>query len=134
MSGDLSQLWARADRCLQTKQLAKAEQLYSEIIEKEGQASTERLSLAYNNRGQSKYLRVDFRGSIEDYSKAIAVERDQAVYYYNRGLVHYRMGRFEPGIRDFEEALRLDAKFVDSKIALATAKEELRRKTEKLKA
>ena len=53
--------------------------------------SKEKLASAYNERGFTKYLFVDFDGAIDDYTKAIEL-KELAVYYYNRGLVHYRLG------------------------------------------
>ncbi|XP_046990853.1 uncharacterized protein LOC124595963 isoform X3 [Schistocerca americana] len=48
-------------------------------------------ALAYNNRGHIRYLQVNFDGAIEDYDKAIAIDPDLAVAYYNRGTVFYRL-------------------------------------------
>ena len=50
------------------------------------------LARAYNERGYIQYLRVDFDSAIDDYSKAIALNEDFTVAYYNRGLVQYRLG------------------------------------------
>lgn len=50
------------------------------------------LATAYNNRGQIKYLRVDFYEAIEDYTKAIHTDQRFEIPLYNRGLVRYRLG------------------------------------------
>lgn len=50
------------------------------------------LARAFNERGYIQYLRVDFQSAIDDYSKAIALNEDFTVAYYNRGLVQYRLG------------------------------------------
>ena len=50
------------------------------------------LARAFNERGYIQYLRVDFQSAIDDYSKAIALDADFTVAYYNRGLVQYRLG------------------------------------------
>ena len=50
------------------------------------------LTQAFNNRGQVKYLRVDFDEAIEDYTAALKVDSDFAIGYYNRGQIHYRLG------------------------------------------
>lgn len=47
---------------------------------------------AYNNRGQIKYLRVDFYEAMDDYTLAIEHKEDFEVPYYNRGLIKYRLG------------------------------------------
>lgn len=51
------------------------------------------LATAYNNRGQIKYLRVDFGEATEDFTAAIATDRCFEIPLYNRGLIRYRLGR-----------------------------------------
>lgn len=50
------------------------------------------LATALNNRGQIKYLRVEFAAAVEDYTAAIECQPGFEVPYYNRGLVLYRLG------------------------------------------
>ena len=50
------------------------------------------LATAYNNRGQIKYLRVDFHEAVEDYTSAIQADSRFETPLYNRGLIHYRLG------------------------------------------
>ena len=50
------------------------------------------LSCAWNDRGHLKYLQVNFDDAISDYTRAIELDKDFAVPYYNRGQIHYRMG------------------------------------------
>lgn len=51
------------------------------------------LATAYNNRGQIKYLRVDFHEAVEDYTSAIQADSHFEIPFYNRGLIHYRLGK-----------------------------------------
>lgn len=51
-----------------------------------------KLATAYNNRGQIKYLRVDFHEAVEDYTSAIQIDSQFETPFYNRGLIHYRLG------------------------------------------
>ena len=51
------------------------------------------LAVALNNRGQIKYLRVDFKEAMEDYTLAIEANNEFEVPYYNRGLIRYRLGK-----------------------------------------
>ena len=53
----------------------------------------EELVDAFNARGHIKYLWVDFDGAVEDYTEAIRRNPDFAVAYYNRGQIHYRLGK-----------------------------------------
>uniref|UniRef100_A0A667GAS3 Tetratricopeptide repeat domain 32 n=1 Tax=Lynx canadensis TaxID=61383 RepID=A0A667GAS3_LYNCA len=87
---------------------AEAETLYSAYIRQCACAGSERaapvskcspedLATAYNNRGQIKYLRVDFYEAMDDYTSAIRVQPTFEVPYYNRGLILYRLGKnFSP--------------------------------------
>lgn len=56
-----------------------------------------RLATAYNNRGQIKYLRVDFDEAAGDYTAAIATDARFEVPFYNRGLIRYRLGKDKEG-------------------------------------
>lgn len=61
------------------------------IFHRECEASD--LATAYNNRGQIKYLRVDFHEAVEDYTSAIQTDSRLETPFYNRGLIHYRLGK-----------------------------------------
>lgn len=60
-------------------------------LNRECEASS--LATAYNNRGQIKYLRVDFREAVDDYTSAIQADSQFEVPFYNRGLIRYRLGK-----------------------------------------
>ena len=48
----------------------------------------------YFKRGISKNSLQDYKGAIEDYSKAIRLKADFAVAYYNRGFSKYSLQDF----------------------------------------
>ena len=77
-------------------QLDEAFELYTKSIEENSghENLAKMVAEAFNNRGQIKYLRVDFDEAIEDYSNAIKLDNNFAVAYYNRGQIHYRLGEF----------------------------------------
>ena len=50
------------------------------------------MATVYNNRGQIKYLRVDFGEAVEDFSLAIQSDSSYETPFYNR-LIHYRLGK-----------------------------------------
>lgn len=56
------------------------------------------LAIAYNNRGQVKYLRVDFYEAMDDYTSAIQINSQFEVPLYNRGLIRYRLGRYKVSV------------------------------------
>ncbi|KAI3364226.1 hypothetical protein L3Q82_011031 [Scortum barcoo] len=76
------------------------------------------LAAAYNNRGQIKYLRVDFSEAVEDYTSAIETDSRFETPLYNRGLIHYRLGFFDDAKKDFQQALKLNPDFEDAKVSL----------------
>ena len=50
---------------------------------------------------------MDFDGAISDYTLALSLDPNMAVAWYNRGTVHYRMGRFEEAEEDLQRAAGL---------------------------
>ncbi|KAM5291762.1 tetratricopeptide repeat protein 32 [Ctenodactylus gundi] len=108
---------------------AEAEALYSAYIRRCARAapagatpgstcSPKDLATAYNNRGQIKYLRVDFYEAMDDYTSAIEVQADFEVPYYNRGLILYRLGCFDDALEDFKKVLDLNPGFQDAILSL----------------
>eukprot|EP00062_Callorhinchus_milii_P015017 gi/632964827/ref/XP_007898587.1/ PREDICTED: tetratricopeptide repeat protein 32 [Callorhinchus milii] len=99
----------------------EAERLYSQFITHcsgSVKCNSEDLATAYNNRGQIKYLRVDFYEAMEDYTLAIQSKEEFEIPYYNRGLIRYRLGLFDQAIEDFQRALALNPAFEDSRLGL----------------
>ncbi|KAI8506021.1 Tetratricopeptide repeat [Branchiostoma belcheri] len=131
---DTDEFFRQAEQEFASQNLETAEKLYTDFIRgcttRKGEGGevedvspasceTKRISdlvMAYNNRGQIKYLRVDFDQAVEDYTAAIGVAPDVAVPYYNRGQIHYRLGRFDAAIADFNKALELQPDFPDAHI------------------
>lgn len=74
-----------------TKELDKIIRL-TEQYKEESESLRRLLSCAWNDRGHLKYLQVKFDDAISDYTRAIELDKDFAIPYYNRGQVHYRMG------------------------------------------
>ncbi len=50
--------------------------------------------LNFNNYECFRYLWVDFDEAITDYTAALKLNPDFAVAHYNRGQVHYRLGKY----------------------------------------
>ncbi|KAI5938715.1 tetratricopeptide repeat protein 32 [Manis javanica] len=80
--------------------------------------SPEDLAIAYNNRGQIKYFRVDFYEAMDDYASAIEVQPNFEVPYYNRGLILYRLGYFDDALEEFKKVLDLNPGFQDATLSL----------------
>ncbi|XP_029352688.1 tetratricopeptide repeat protein 32 [Echeneis naucrates] len=121
MEEDRSLTLEHANSEFKKKNFSEAEQLYSVFISSCLQpraCEAASLATAYNNRGQIKYLRVDFHEAVEDYTSAIKADSQFEIPYYNRGLVHYRLGFFDDAKRDFQKALKLNPEFNDAKVSL----------------
>ena len=63
-----------------------------------------------NNQGAAKNSLDDYRGAIDDCTKAIELEPKNDFAWSNRGLARYRLGKYEDALKDADEALRLNPK------------------------
>lgn len=74
----------------------------------------------YNNLGIGEYQNGNYDIAIFHFTKAIELNSDNDIAYYNRGLAYYEKGkqtRTDPNnkaIADFSKAIKLDPKFVDA--------------------
>ena len=59
---------------------------------------------SYVNRGNAKYDLQDFRGAIQDYSKAIELDPSYAKAYYNRGDTKYFLNDIDGACLDWSKA------------------------------
>ncbi|GAV03971.1 hypothetical protein RvY_14324 [Ramazzottius varieornatus] len=127
----LEMLFEEAKRLESERKFKEAERRYTEYIRycaaemdrgrKNSNDLSERLALAYNNRGLVRYLLVDFDAAIQDFTSALQLDDQLAVAYYNRGLVHYRLGQLEQALQDLGESHRLDPDFQSTNDALHDA-------------
>ncbi|XP_055041384.2 tetratricopeptide repeat protein 32 [Misgurnus anguillicaudatus] len=104
-----------------SKNYARAEELYTQFIEsctKTRKCNDLNLAIAYNNRGQAKYFRVDFYEAMDDYTSSIQSNSRFEVPFYNRGLIRYRLGFFKEAENDFRKTLELNPDFKDAKESL----------------
>jgi len=65
-------------------------------------------SITYENRGIAKYNLEDYKGAIEDYTRAIKLNPNRAGTYYNRGIAKYNLGDYKEAIEDYTRAIELD--------------------------
>ncbi|KAM9840080.1 tetratricopeptide repeat protein 32 [Aulostomus maculatus] len=121
MAEDNSEVFQYASVEFNKQNFKQAEELYTKFISSCTQSrkcDANCLAKAYNNRGQIKYLRVDFHEAVEDYTSAIKADSELEVPFYNRGLIKYRLGFFEDAKSDFLQALKLNPDFEDAKVSL----------------
>uniref|UniRef100_A0A8C6TL83 Tetratricopeptide repeat domain 32 n=1 Tax=Neogobius melanostomus TaxID=47308 RepID=A0A8C6TL83_9GOBI len=130
---DVSQTLQRAHTVFKQRNFVMAEQLYSRFIRLCSRSSCDAtdLATAFNNRGQIRYLRVDFTEAVEDYTCAIQAQAHFPVPYYNRGLIHYRLGFFEEAKKDFEQTLKLNPDFEEAKVSLRQTLKDQQQRVER---
>ena len=86
--------YQKAKACLEKGELDESFKLFTEFIDDpDSQLRPEELTDSYNARGHIRYLWVDFDEAISDYTEAIKRSPNFVVAYYNRGQVHYRLGK-----------------------------------------
>ncbi|OWK63326.1 Tetratricopeptide repeat protein 32 [Lonchura striata] len=107
---------ARAE--LRARRLSAAEELLSRFIARSPAGD---LATALNERGQVRYLRVEFAAAMQDFTAAIECQPGFEVPYYNRGLVRYRLGDFDEAMEDFRKVLELNPQFEDAALSLKQA-------------
>ncbi|CAK6979203.1 tetratricopeptide repeat protein 32 [Scomber scombrus] len=121
MEEDNTETLKHANAEFKKQNFKQAEELYTKFISSCVQSrvcDATKLSTAYNNRGQIRYLRVDFDEAVEDYTRAVQADSQFEIPFYNRGLIHYRLGFFEDAKSDFQQALKLNPDFEDAKMSL----------------
>ena len=59
-------------------------------------------------RGMDAFVNDDFSKSVEEFTKAIAIDPDFALTYASRGAALMKMHRIEESIADFDHAIELD--------------------------
>ncbi|MBK6984747.1 MAG: tetratricopeptide repeat protein [Bacteroidetes bacterium] len=64
----------------------------------------------YFKRAIEKDSLEDYKGAIEDYTKAISFDSSKANYYTGRGLSKHELEDYNGAIKDFSKALKLTPK------------------------
>ena len=118
---------AKGDKLYANGEYEKAISCYSHLIaiyEKDSFSDNKidesEIALLYNNRGHAKYMMVDFYPARDDYDKAIALNPNLDVAYYNRATINYRMGDFNLALQDFSICTRLKPENLEYKEGLAS--------------
>ena len=79
----------------------------------------------YFKSGLAKDKRKDFKGSIEEYTKAIEMNPLYAEAYYYRGLAKSDMSDFQGAVEDFSKAIEIKPDYSDAYTNRGAAKSEL---------
>jgi tetratricopeptide (TPR) repeat protein len=66
-------------------------------------------TLAYLQRGNSKFETGDRQGALADYERVLRLNPSDSRGYMSRGMVRIHLGDLRAAISDFDQAIRLDA-------------------------
>jgi tetratricopeptide (TPR) repeat protein len=81
-----------------------------------GQTSNE-----YLQNGILKHNQKDYKGAIKDYDKAVKLDKDNKVAYFNRGTCELALKDYNSAMTDFSKTIELDPKYVYAYYSRATA-------------
>ena len=73
----------------------------------------------FSRRGGVAASRQDFVAALEDLTRACELAPDNAEYFLQRGMIHWRLKHGEAALADLDQALTLRADFVDALVARA---------------
>jgi tetratricopeptide (TPR) repeat protein len=68
----------------------------------------------HNDLGLAYYNTSNFGSALNEYNKAIGLDKNIYSYYDNRGMAEYHLGDFPSALGDFNMALELKPDFLDS--------------------
>ena len=72
--------------------------------------------LAFNNRGLAYNKLGQNQRALEDFNKAINLDRYDMRAYKNRGVTYAKLGLYQSALEDFNEAIRLKPNYADTYI------------------
>ncbi len=75
----------------------------------------------FNYRGRARYLLKLYDAAIEDFTRAIALHADEAIYHSNRGFSYLGTREVEKALADFEVALRFQPDLTNAQRGRALA-------------
>lgn len=78
-------------------------------------------AIKYKNAGNERYFRKEYDEAISLYSKAIELDPNNSVFYFNRGLVYKQKKLWNNAIKDAEVSVRLDKTYVKAHLLLGQA-------------
>lgn len=83
--------------------------MLDELVKEDGNNAA-----ALYNRAWLYAARNDFEKAVEDYTKAIQIDKGQADIYFNRGLLYVKMEKYDLAVKDFDEAIKLNPRDADA--------------------
>ena len=86
---------------------------------------TNPLGIHYYNQGVEKYKADNYQGSIDDYTKAIEINPQDADAFYNRGIAKYALKDYQGAIDDYTTVIGIDPEYTTSYLNRGVAKDAL---------
>ena len=77
-----------------------------------GHPATAQTFSDYLSTAETKFNSGDYSGAIEDCSKAIELNPENAIAYYNRGGAKLRQENYRGAIEDYSKVIELNPEFV----------------------
>jgi tetratricopeptide (TPR) repeat protein len=106
----------RAFALLALKHFADAVKSFDQYLALGGKADAD----FYRGRGQARMQLGDFLGAKDDYSRGLDLAVD-AELLAHRGWAYFFADAWKPALRDFDEAIRIDAKSADAHVGRGLA-------------
>lgn len=88
-------------------------------------ASDADLSVAHYNRAVEYRKAGQYDRAVDDYSRALALQPDDAGTYDNRGIAYVLMGDYDHGLQDFDKAIALQPKNANAHFNRALTRERM---------
>jgi tetratricopeptide (TPR) repeat protein len=76
-----------------------------------GQYTTQDVATLYTSRGNEYAYKGQYDRAIEDLDRAIQLDPQNVVAFYDRGIAYGAKGQRDRAIQDFDQAIRLDPQF-----------------------
>ncbi len=71
-------------------------------------ANANPLARQYFDQGLEKYEAGNYQGAIDDYTKAIEINPQNAIAYNNRGIARFKLGDYQGSSADYTKAIEND--------------------------
>ncbi len=105
----------------ESEDAATASEALQEFVQREEEEKQERenneqlTAWDYNKQGYAYYYNGEqYEEAIECFGKAIQIQPDNAMFYYNRGASYSACEKYKKALLDYNEAIRLDSQHVET--------------------
>ncbi len=96
--------------CNQTANLERQIRACSVIIEDDS-TSQMNLAIAHMNRAAAYSMQRRYRQALKDFDRAISIDPNEPLGYYNRANLHFDLGNIPDAIADYSHAIELYPEF-----------------------